>query len=368
MILTALTFLLILSILVFVHELGHYTVARLIGVRVDEFGFGLPPRLWGKKIGKTEYSLNLLPIGGFVRLAGEDADERQEEKAKKGASKAKVSEYFWARTKLERTAILLAGVTMNFLLAVLITVVLLFNGVIEPTKSVHVEKVVSDGPAAVAGVRTGDIVSEILVVQNGQNVSIRPETPDTLVTTIKTHAGQNVFLSLRRGGEMIRVTVIPRVNPPAGQGALGIAVSNLERKHYPWYEIPVKAVTITVSKSIAMLGSMGDLVFRLATGRGVKSEEVAGPIGIASVTGEAMKYGWEAVLELMSILSLNLALLNVLPFPALDGGRLLFVVLEKMGKKTRPELERTIHQIGMMVLLALMAVITVNDILRFVRG
>ncbi len=367
MILTALTFLLILSILVFVHELGHYTVARLIGVRVDEFGFGLPPRLFGKKIGTTEYTLNLLPIGGFVRLAGEDADERQEAIVKKG-SKAQIGQYFWARTKLERAAILLAGVTMNFLLAVGITTVLLINGVIEPTKTVHVEKVVSDSPAALAGVRTGDVVSEILVVQNGQNLTVRPETPDTLVTTIKAHAGQNVFLSLRRGDESIRVTVVPRVDPPAGQGALGIAVSNLERKHYPWYEIPGKAVTITISKSVAMLKSMGDLVFRLVTGRGVKSEEVAGPIGIASVTGEAMKYGWEAVLELMSILSLNLALLNVLPFPALDGGRLLFVVLEKMGKKTRPEIERTIHQIGMMVLLLLMAVITINDILRFVRG
>ncbi|HCM82586.1 MAG: Membrane-associated zinc metalloprotease [Candidatus Gottesmanbacteria bacterium GW2011_GWA2_44_17] len=364
MLLTAITFLLILSILVFVHEFGHYISARIIGVKVEEFGFGLPPRIFGKKIKGTIYSINWLPIGGFVKLAGEDEED---ETHTKDEMKHK-SHYFWARSKKERAAILLSGVFMNFFLAVLITSVLLVRGVVEPTKIVRVEKVSVGSPAEAVGIREKDIVKSVTVMERLGKREQVIENPDILISTVKAHAGEMILVTLLRDGKQLGMTVIPRKDPPAGEGALGIAISNLEKKVYPWYQAPFRAVVINGQRMWQMLSSLGNLLFRLVTGQDIQSGEVAGPVGIAQVTGQAVKYGIDAVLEFASILSLNLALLNILPFPALDGGRLAFVVFEKLGKKARPQIERTIHQIGMMLLLGLLVFITVNDVLRLVRG
>src|SRR3989338_587370 len=151
MILTAVIFFIVLSILVLIHELGHFLVARWVGVRVEEFGLGLPPRIFAKKFGPTEYSLNWLPIGGFVRLAGEDDSRRTS-----GFTQKNAKHLFWARSKKERSAILIAGVAMNFVLAVFITAGLLIFGVKEPSGKVHVERVVSGSPAETAGLKEGD--------------------------------------------------------------------------------------------------------------------------------------------------------------------------------------------------------------------
>ena len=364
MFLTAITFFIILSVLVFVHELGHYLMARIVGVRVEEFGFGLPPRIFGKKIKGTIYSINWLPIGGFVRLAGEDEEDETHTKEE---MKNK-NQYFWAKSKKERAAILLAGVAMNFFLAVCITSVLLVRGVVEPTKIVHVESVTVGSPAEIIGLQIQDVVKSITVMEAAGKREILIENPDTLIATVKSHAGEMVEIIVARDGKELRFTAIPRKDPPKGEGALGIGISNLEKRVYPWYQAPFYAVKINLVRMWQMFSSMANLLYRLVTGGKIQTGEVAGPVGIAQVTGQAMKFGIDAVLEFASILSLNLALLNVLPFPALDGGRLAFVVFEKMGKKARPEIERTIHQIGMMFLLGLLALITVNDILRLVRG
>ncbi len=367
MLLTIIVFILILSILVFVHEFGHFTVARLFGVHVEEFGFGLPPMLIGKKIHGTLYSLNLLPIGGFVKLAGEDAEDIDREKHGVKSKEAR-SRYFWAKSKKERILILLAGVTMNFILAIGITGFLLSRGIIEPTDRVRVEKVMSQSPAESAGLAVGDVVKEIQVTVNGKKEIIRPTKPGMIVGTVNAHKGETIVVTIDRKGVVMVISLIPRINPPEGQGALGVQLNNYERHVYPWREIPWKSVEVTFKRAYQMLYSIGDMLVRLVTGQTVKSEEVSGPVGIAKVVGDSMKYGWEAVLEIVSILSLNLAILNILPFPALDGGRILFVVLEKLGKKTRPAVERMIHQIGMMLLLGLLLLITVSDILRIVRG
>ncbi|MFZ5535065.1 MAG: RIP metalloprotease RseP [Patescibacteria group bacterium] len=361
MILTAITFFVILTILVLIHELGHYMVARIVGVRVEEFGLGLPPRIFGKKIGNTVYSLNWLPIGGFVRLAGED-DEIHDPKL---AKSAKYREFFWARSKKERSAILVAGVFMNFVLAVGITVALLVTGVKEPSGKVQVEKVAANSPAAAAGLREGDTIL---------SVAERPEaprsvtTPPELIAFVKDRAGREIVLVIEREGKIMAVSLSPRKEVPPGEGPLGVSVTGMETKRYSLKEAPMKAVSINLDRMRDMFTSLGGMVWRLITLRPPESD-VAGPIGIAQVTGQAVKFGWSAVLEFASILSLNLAVLNILPIPALDGGRLAFVFLEKiMGRKVRPAFEKSTHQIGMLILLGLIVLVSINDILRLVRG
>lgn len=361
MLLTALVFFAILSILVLIHELGHYAVARWIGVHVEEFGLGLPPRVFGRKIGGTVYSLNWLPIGGFVKLAGEDEEELHGQKrlnpAKQGLTLRK---FFWARSKKERAAILVAGVTMNVILAVGLTAYLLTQGVLEPSGRVRVEKVQPGSPAETVGLQENDVVTFI---------DTKPVTiPKDLIDTTRAHLGQDVTLTVIRQGEQRQVTVAPRKDPPTGQGPLGVVITDLELRTFAWQEIPVEAVRINALRAKDMFTGIASTLWRLATIRS-PAADVAGPIGIARVTGEAVKFGWKAVLEFMSILSLNLAVLNILPIPALDGGRLAFVFLEKLiGRKLRPAFERSTHQVGMIILIALILLVSINDILRLTRG
>lgn len=359
MVLTALVFFIILSILVFIHELGHFAVARWVGVHVEEFGFGLPPRIIGKKIKNTVYSLNWLPIGGFVKLAGEDDPPSRE------ASGGKRSSYFWARSKKERAAILLAGVTMNFVLAVGITAYLLTQGVFEQSGRVHIEQVAEGGPAQLAGLVKDDV---ILSVSSSDKLLKSLRLPKELIEFTNQMKGKAVEISYQREGKTQTVTLVPRTNPPAGEGPMGVAISDLEEKKYPLSAAPGKALVLNLQRAKEMLVGIGTTLWKLAQ---LKSPgaDVAGPIGIAQVTGQALKFGFKAVLEFMSILSLNLAVLNALPIPALDGGRFLFVFLEKVfGRKVAPAFERSTHQVGMIVLLFLVLLVSINDILRLARG
>ncbi len=351
MLTTAIVFLVILSLLVFIHELGHFVVARLIGVKVEEFGFGLPPRIFGKKIKGTIYSLNWLPIGGFVRLAGEDDGEAREH----AKGKQNLGQYFWARSKKERAAILSAGVAMNFLLAVALTTYLLIQGISVPSGRVHIEKVLSGSPAEKAGLKSGDIIKGFT-------------TPKDLIDRTKAHLGEETTLTIIRDGKELSVVLIPRKDSPKGEGPMGVAISDLEIKKYSMTAAPVEATKINVLRAREMLIGIGQLIVRLVTLKPLGAD-VAGPIGIAQVTGQAVKFGLSAVLEFMSILSLNLAVLNVLPIPALDGGRLLFVFAEKiLGRKVAPAFERSTHQIGMIILFILILLVSINDILRLTRG
>ncbi len=365
MLLTAVVFIIILSILVLIHEFGHFAVARLIGVKVEEFGFGLPPRIIGKKIRGIIYSLNWLPIGGFVKLAGEDDAESTHPHIKNR------KEYFFARSKKERAVILLAGVTMNFLLAVGITAYILTQGVLEPTGHVHIESVVSGSPASAAGLKSNDVISRITYpkgVQPAPTESKKIIIPTDLIDTVKSHAGQQVVLTVIRGSQTLELPVIPRKESPKGEGPMGVVISDLENHVYPVTQAPFAAIKINLERAWAMLAGIGTLIGKIATLKPVGSD-VAGPIGIAEVTGTAVKFGWKAVLEFMSILSLNLAVLNILPIPALDGGRLAFVFLEKiLGKKVKPAFEQSTHQIGMIILFILIILISINDVLRLARG
>ena len=377
MLTTAIVFIAILSVLVLIHELGHFTVARLIGVKVEEFGLGLPPRIIGKKIRGIIYSLNWLPIGGFVKLAGED--ESPSPNSPKFPKHPK--SYFFARSKKERAAILLAGVLMNFLLAVGITTYLLTQGVSEPTGQVHIERVLPGSPASAAGLKEKDIIQSITYPRNvlgGYSASKELElapveskkivVPTDLIDAVKAHAGEKVTLTVLRDTHIIPISLVPRKDYPKGEGPTGIVISDLEIHVYPLSQAPFLATKINLERGWNMLAGIGALIGRIVRLKPVGGD-VAGPIGIAQVTGQAVKFGWKAVLEFMSILSLNLAVLNILPIPALDGGRLAFVFLEKiLGKKVRPAFEQSTHQIGMIILFILVLLISINDILRLAHG
>lgn len=364
MLLTLIVFFTILSILVFVHELGHFFAAKKFGIKVEEFGFGLPPRLWGKKRGETVYSINWLPIGGFVKLLGEDAEDELKDQRSKIRKKDQ-KRAFYARPIWQRTIVLCAGVAMNFLLAVVVISYLFTRGVMVPTNRVHVEKVLPDTPAEAIELQKGDIIKK-LKAQNADSKTdekVISEGSD-LIQFTKAHLGQVLIITIDRAGQELSFSIIPRKIYGQNEGPMGIIISNYEKKIYPVWEAPVKGLIESLSISWEIAKGIGKTLWKLVTLQNL-SKDVAGPIGIAQMTGEAIKFGQGAVLEMLGLLSLNLAIVNILPFPALDGGRLLFVFIEaSTGRRVRAKWERIIHQIGMIVLLSLLFLVTVNDLMR----
>lgn len=350
MLLTVIVFILILSVLVLVHELGHFIAAKKFGIYVEEFGFGLPPRLFGIKKGETIYSINYLPFGGFVKLYGEEG----EEEGKK--NKIAKNRAFYTRPVWQRIVVIAAGVVMNFLLAIIVISYIFTQGVMVPTDRVHIEKIVENSPAETAGLAAGDIVTEIA----GNKIT---KTED-LISATKKYLDQSVSILVIREGRELQFQITPRKEYPADQGPMGVLISNFEEKKYSLSEAPIRGLSESVVLSWQLLKGIGQTLWKLVTFQSV-SKDVAGPIGIAQMTGDAIKFGRNAVLEMLGLLSLNLAIINILPFPALDGGRLFFVVIEGItGKRIKTNWERYIHQIGMVILLFLIFLVTVNDLVR----
>ncbi len=350
MIITILVFIAILSVLVFVHELGHFISAKIFGIKVEEFGFGLPPRIFGITKGETVYSVNWLPIGGFVKLFGEEGLEEDKREKIKDKSE-EINRAFYARPPWQRAVVLVAGVTMNFILALILISYLFTRGVMVPTDRVHIEKVASGSPAYDAGLQQGDIVKNF-------------KDGESLIKYTKEHLGEEITLSVERNGKVFDVKLVPRREYPKDQGPLGVVISNYEEKKYSLVEAPVAGMKESLNLSWVLVKGIGQTLYKLATFQSV-SRDVAGPIGIAQMTGQAIRFGGLAVLELTGLLSLNLAIVNIIPFPALDGGRLLFVVIEAVtGRKIRTHWERYVHQVGMAILLALILLVTLNDLVR----
>ena len=260
---------------------------------------------------------------------------------------------------------------MNFILAVGITMYLLTQGIMEPTGSVRVERVLSGSPAALVGLEPGDVI-RFASPYPGKKITLEMEPelhkPSQLIEFTKNHLGEQVSLQVLRNGQLVSFVVVPRKEYPKGEGPMGVVITDLALHRYGVAEAPGLAVRINLSRAKDMFVSIGTTLWRLVTLKPL-AEDVAGPIGIAQVTGQAVKFGFLAVLEFMSILSLNLAVLNILPIPALDGGRLAFVFAEKLlGRRLRPAFERSTHQVGMIILFALMLLVSINDIARLARG
>lgn len=341
-----LTFIVILTVLILVHELGHFTMARIFGVRVDEFGLGFPPRIKAWRRGGILYSINAIPLGGFVKMAGENGEDD-------------VPDSFGAKPPWQRFIILAAGPTMNLSLAVLVFFLTFVGG--SPRPITVVTTVVPGSPAAHAGLRAGD---RILAV-DGHRVRYY----DDLAAAIQHHLGQHVTLRMRRGSRMYSTSLVPRKHPPAKpkQGAMGVVLGDVAVVHYG----PGQALRMSFQQIGLMVSSIPVIIGGLLTGPG--RSQVAGPIGIAHLTTNAVqsqpRLGWASLFGLLALLSANLGVLNLLPIPALDGGRIVFVLLSWVrGRNLNPQVEGLIHMVGMALLLVLIVAISYQDVARWISG
>jgi regulator of sigma E protease len=340
---TIIAFILIFGPLILLHELGHFLTALALGVKVEEFGVGYPPRIYGIKRGGIIYSINYIPFGGFTRMAGEEDPDIPGSLASKPA---------WVRIIVLSAGALMFAIVPLFLFPAGLMVphdVAIGGSVIRA--------VVADSPAAVAGIQPGDMIVSI----NGNAVYNLSDTQ----RYIQQNLDKPTEIELTKADKSTYVvTVTPRLNPPAGQGALGITLGPkiVTESLSVWEAIP-RAFSKYGQAIILLFKGLGDMI------TGATPVVIAGPVAIAQLTGEVAQAGLSSLLDFAAVLSLDLAITNLLPFPALDGGRILFVFIELVrGKRISPKTEGMIHTIGFILLLTLMAFVTLTDVLRIING
>jgi regulator of sigma E protease len=390
----------VFGICVLVHEFGHFITAKWAGIRVEEFGLGFPPRLvgfrkrdsggweviWlgGKRKAEdsydlgaqspfggtsggvtnrnaprhhTIYSINFLPIGGFVRMPGENGDALDDAGNYDTGS-------FAAKSAGKRIIVLVAGVTMNVILAMILFTIAYSLG--EPTYPPVIGQVVTGSPAAHAGLLAGDTILSV----DGKSIQLFTDLQNDVTNLINADKSSSatvpVTMVIRHAGQKGTVTTIVdvRKHPPSGQGPMGVE-EKIIFVSSPVWEAPFKGVAHTFSVTADFINSIAQMI------AGAIKPQLAGPVGIVKITGEVAStvpdLGWWPILSLTAILSLNLAIINILPFPALDGGRVVLILIELLrgGKRLKPEREGIINFIGMAILLTLMVVITVSDVLHW---
>lgn len=359
---TILLFIVVLGLVVLIHEWGHFFAARRFGVRVDEFGFGFPPRVFGRKVGETLYSVNLIPLGGFVKIYGEGGEGE-------GDVISFASHSVW-----HRAVIIAAGVAMNMVLA---WALFSFGHAIgipaiaeggRPVRDakITVTNIAPESPAALAQLAFGNIIREARVGSN----AVTPKTSAELIDFVKAHAGETLGLVIQPGagsppGDAKIVTLTTRKDPPLGQGPLGIALADIGISRSPWYQAPLRGLE-TLWFSVRATGeAFAGLIRSVATERSIP-EGVSGPLGLFALTSQTTRLGAAYFIQFVALLSVNLGILNILPFPALDGGRLAFLAVEWIrGKSIHVRYERLIHTIGFVLLLFLVIYVSFRDVQRF---
>jgi len=352
---TLVLFLVTFTAIIAVHEFGHYMSARLLGMKVLEFAFGFPPRVAQITHAGIVYSINAIPFGGFVRILGQDdfAIHQHGE----GDPGSFTSKPWWAQA-----IVLVAGVTMNLVLALVVLTIAFASGTTAPTGDVRVDQVAAGSPAEKAGIQVNDIVASI----DGRKITRSQD----LVAYVRQKARTEgeVTVEIQRNGRPIpQIKAVPRADPPEGEGPLGIRLEDVQG--------PVAvALPEAFGQAISLAGDVVSQIAQLpgqlfSSGGGGGGPAVSGPIGIFQVTGQVAQFGLPTFLKLVGVLSVNLAVLNIVPFPGLDGGRLFFVLVGGIfRKRLSPQVEGAIHAVGFLVLVALLVVVSFFDIRRVAGG
>jgi len=359
MLVTIIAVIAIFGLLVLAHEWGHFMAARKLGVKVTEFGFGYPPRLYAFKRRGIEWSINWLPLGGFVRIKGETGEEREQ------------PDSFAYQPAWRRAVILCAGVFMNIVLAFVLLTAGLMIGLptalegdqISQARDVQVQIVTVEPASAAlkAGLQAGDVIKFLA----GQPIT----AVEQVQKYVSEHPGQSIDLVYSRGQNQVTVNITPLVlSDKSEKPVLGVSLLQTGIISYPWYQAVGRGAEATYFLTVGILKGFGSLLHDLVFSRRVPTD-VAGPVGIAVLTGQVVGLGWIYVLQFAALLSINLAILNILPFPALDGGRLLFVIIEKIRRRpNNQKVEAVVHNIGFALLMLLIVAVTYRDLIKFGGG
>lgn len=343
--------------LIIIHELGHFLLAKKFGVRVEEFGIGYPPRLIGKKIGETIYSLNLLPFGAFVRFPGEikrkdDPDSFSQQPVEK------------------RFLISLGGVLSFWIIAILLFGIVFSIGapvMVEDedvsglTESeIRIAGIALNSPADRAGIKIGDTIKELLA----GNDRLIPVKIKEVQDFTNSHLGQEIKLTIEREQDFFEISLIARSSPPAGEGSMGVMLVRTAIQKYPWYLSPWQGILATVRTTFIIIKGYMTAIVNIFQGS-TSGVQLAGPVGVFQMLIQSQQLGLAYFLNFLALISLHLAIFNLLPIPAVDGGKMLFLGIEAVRKKPVSEnIEQNITAFSFIILLVLMVWVTINDITR----
>jgi len=371
-------FIAILLILVLVHEFGHFYSAKKFGIRVDEFGFGFPPKLFSWKRGETVYSFNLLPIGGFVKIFGENPDDENTNGPDRERS-------FVNKAKWKQAIVLFAGVFMNFMLAWFLFSFGLMSGfptsvnsTIQENELENVNLVVTsvapESPAQLAGLKPGDAIVLVAI----QPTELGEETenleiinPESLKSFIVAHPNKEIEIGYIRGknnsnSNIKFVIVTPVASSVDGKPMIGISMDEIGIAKLPIFKAFWRGLTLTLSVTKETAVGLYTLIIEGIKGQGSMAS-ITGPVGMVGIVGDAYDFGFTYLMSFAAIISINLAIINLLPFPALDGGRLFFLLIEKIkGSRMNPKFANMANMIGFVILILLMVLVTYHDITRLV--
>jgi len=342
------------------HELGHFLLAKKFGIVVEEFGIGYPPRIWGKKIKDTIYSVNWLPLGAFVKILGED-DTSQ-----------KIKGSFSSSPLYQRILVVLGGCFSFWVIAFLIFTFLAglqgvnvavsdnYNGKEKPF--VQIFSVAKNSPAEKAGIQMGDIMIQL---KSAGAEQIQTDKVALVQSFIYEHKGEQIIITLKRGKNLLDVPVVPRVNPPRGEGALGVGLSRVINEQTQWYKAPYVGLKTTFLQTKAVPQVWIEIITKKIKKEPTPNVQFVGPVGLGSIMNKALQYGAGNYLMLIAVIAIYLAIFNLLPLPALDGGRLLFLVVEAIRKKPiEPKIEQQATAVFFVLFIMLGLFLTIQDIWR----
>lgn len=352
------TFIIVISALIFVHELGHFLIAKWNGIRVDEFAIGFPPKIYSWKKGETTYSLNLIPFGGFVKIFGENPDDDS-------ISGADSRRSFINKPRHVQAAVLVAGILFNVIFAWILFSGSYMMGVASDQggadASLYVTSVLGGSPAESSGLVFGDIIRGI-----SHSEAVPPETinADTVREYIIASKGEEITISYQRNGEIHSALIRPSTDIVKGSFAVGIEMAQISKIKLGLFASIWKGLQTTFIVIGETASGIWNLLARIFT-LNADFSQVAGPIGIVSMVGQASLFGFGYLLSFTALISVNLAVINLIPFPALDGGRLLIVGIEAIKRKMiSPKITNTLNLVGFALLIVFMIAVTFSDIKR----